>query len=232
MIMSLSDAISLLKERFKQNSIDLSESAHLLVSVMDETIKEIHVKHNKALNNRDYNLVRALIELSECLSGYQDLLQNIVSNLDVDDNRPATDDDFESDDESFLVDHNVVHTLFEDFTHTRPYGFEFRGNFYKVHTWREMMAKTCLLLANDDYERVLKFQFNPSLNGKKKPYFTDEPSELRTPVPIGDTVLYFEGNMSANSIRNLLKRIIQEFGFNAVSFKIFLRADYSSKWQG
>jgi|SRR5690554_1880624 len=230
MPMSLDGVIDVLQARFPTHTIELYEALQLLIDALDQTVDAVNAKHGQVLQQRDFDSVRALTELSESLVGYEEELHKIIGYVN------ASKSDFleiepEADVEEYLVDKNVVHTLFEDFTHTRPYGFDFMGNFYKVRTWREALLKLCVVLSQEDINKVQDFQYNADLNGKRKPYFSDNPSDLRTPIPMEKTTLYFEGKMSANSIRNLIVKVLQQFGYNTASFKIYLRADYSSKWR-
>ena len=50
---------------------------------------------------------------------------------------------------------------------------------------------------------------------------------MRRPVHIGSGI-YLETNMSANGIRNLILKLIKEFNIPTNSFKVYLKADYTS----
>ena len=52
-----------------------------------------------------------------------------------------------------------------------------------------------------------------NLKGRKRPYFTRNPNELRSPERINNTDIYVETNLSANSIVKLSKSIISIFGY-------------------
>lgn len=58
------------------------------------------------------------------------------------------------------------------------------------------------------FEKVL------SLKGRKRPYFSKMPSELREPEKIKDTDIYVETNLNANSIVSLSKKVIKLFGYD------------------
>jgi len=75
--------------------------------------------------------------------------------------------------------------------------FTFKGTRYSVSLWKEMLIKITNLMLSAHRE-----QFDKVLNlvGRKRPYFTRNPNELRNPNRIDNTEIYVETNLSANSI--------------------------------
>jgi len=59
--------------------------------------------------------------------------------------------------------------------------------------------------------------------GRKRPYFTRNPNELRNPKRINNTDIYIETNLSANSIVKLSKSIISLFGYKENDLSIEVR---------
>ena len=98
--------------------------------------------------------------------------------------------------------------------------FTFKGVKYSVHSWKEMLIKiTNIMLSNH------KGQFDNVLNlkGWKRPYFTRNPDELRTPEKINNTDIYVETNLGANSIVKLSRVIIRLFGYKENDLSIEVR---------
>ena len=62
-----------------------------------------------------------------------------------------------------------------------------------------------------------------NLRGRKRPYFTRNPNELRSPERINNTDIYVETNLSANSIVKLFKSIIALFGYKENNLSIEVR---------
>jgi hypothetical protein len=59
----------------------------------------------------------------------------------------------------YEVDSNVEHTLYENLTHIRPYGFKINEHYIvKVKTWKEMLVKTCEFLIAIDEEKFSNFE--------------------------------------------------------------------------
>jgi len=98
--------------------------------------------------------------------------------------------------------------------------FTFKGTRYPVRSWKEMLIKiTNLMLSahRGQFDKV----FN--LRGRKRPYFTRNPNELRNPEKIDNTEIYVETNLSANSIVKLSKNIIALFGYKEDDLSIEAR---------
>jgi hypothetical protein len=52
------------------------------------------------------------------------------------------------------------------------------------------------------------------MRGRKRPYITPDKNKLRIPGPIPNTSLYFETNLSANSIVKLCYTLLLEMGYS------------------
>lgn len=119
---------------------------------------------------------------------------------------------------------NSVNTtqLEENYTGKSIVAFAFKGIRYEVRSWKDMLIKVCDIMASihrDSFDRVL------NLVGRKRPYFTKFPNELRVPEKIDGTDIYVEVHLSANSIVKLSKDIIGLFGYkpNDLSIEIEVR---------
>lgn len=62
--------------------------------------------------------------------------------------------------------------------------------------------------------------------GKKKKYFSKNDKELRSPFKIRDDI-FVETNHSANTLRDLIIRILKEYNFEILEYKVYFTADYS-----
>ena len=98
--------------------------------------------------------------------------------------------------------------------------FLFKGTRYEVRSWKDMLIQVCnIMLAThrNRFEQVL------SLRGRKRPYFTRNPNELRAPEKINGTDIYVEVNLSANSIVKLSIDILSLFGYTKEDLSIEIR---------
>lgn len=127
----------------------------------------------------------------------------------------------------YTVDKNIEYSLYENFTHKRPYAFKLIDDrLIRVKTWQEMLIKVCENLIEVDEEKIIRFEELEHMNGKKKKYFSSKSKGMRNPKRVANKI-YVETNQSANSIRNLLIKILKEYGLKTGDLKIYLRADYT-----
>ena len=63
------------------------------------------------------------------------------------------------------------------------------------------------------------------MNGKNK-YFSIEKNWHERPIKVKDKI-YLETNMSSNSIRNQILKMLKEYGYGAKDYKVYFYADYS-----
>jgi len=107
----------------------------------------------------------------------------------------------------------------ESYTGKSVSAFTLRGKRYEVKSWKDMLIRICNIVygeQRDKFERVL------TLRGRKKPYFTKNPKELRAPKRIPGTDVYVETNLSANAIVELSRKILSLLGYNENEFSIEL----------
>ena len=98
--------------------------------------------------------------------------------------------------------------------------FTFKGTRYPVRSWKEMLIKITDLMLHAHGEQFYKVL---NLVGRKRPYFTRNPNELREPERINNTEIYVETNLNANSIVKLSKHIIELFGYREDDLSIEVR---------
>lgn len=101
-------------------------------------------------------------------------------------------------------------------------------NKYEVKTLIEVLVKTFELLLDNNIEVFAQFEKDPKMNGKKSKYFSKDTAGLRKPVKLNGIELFMETNMSANSIRNLIVKMLQRYNYKTVDFTLYFRADYSN----
>lgn len=222
-----------LKSNFPDKAIDISESLELIKETINDTIETVGNKINESIVNRDFETVRHFSELAEEGHKYEVKIDEIIKQLEVEQEIIQSQTD-ESEDtkiipnySDYLVDNNVEHSLYENFTHIRPYGFKIQnGDLIEVKTWQELLIKTCQICMNEDLNKFISFQDDKKMNGKKNKYFSVKESDMRKPEFLGNG-MYVETNMSGNGIRNLILKMIKEYGMKINDYKVYFRADYT-----
>ena len=196
----------------KQNIISgaaITNAENILKSKQksDKIRKSIPEAWNKLVLEQDQGLLDLIAETTERLSGYKPDDPTIAAFLSSN---------------SLIVTTPftgpVAHTKErkkdtgqDNFTGTSLQSFTFRGVRYDVRFWKDLLIGISeIMLANhkDRFPQVL------NLIGRKRPYFTKNPNELRVPERINDTDIFVEINVSANQIVRLATAIVSLFGYS------------------
>jgi predicted type IV restriction endonuclease len=89
---------------------------------------------------------------------------------------------------------------------------QFQGKRYSVGSWREGLLGVLSILAKEQPK-----SFRPAaltMIGRKRPYITASPSELRQAEKVPGTDLYVEVNLGAQGIVRLCYRLAQKLGYS------------------
>ena len=224
-----------LNKKFPKCANDLKEGIELLENVVQSTIDTIEDKSGEIIKKeRDFSKADEYRKKESILNMISVKLQDIMGNLNIE-TEPDEILSIEEKEEKeipnyndYLVDSNIQHTLYEDFTHKRPITFELNGEKHDVRDWKDMLLQTCNIVSEIDKELIMSFPKNERLNGKKVTYFAYKEEDIvRAPRKIKNLDLYVSINHSANSIRNIIINILREYKISVSAFKIYLRADYS-----
>ncbi len=100
--------------------------------------------------------------------------------------------------------------------------FVFDGQRYEVRFWKDFLCTLARVLKEkhpDAFEKVLL------LRGKKRPYFSRRPSDLRIPELIEGTDIYVETNQSASSIVQLCRELVRLFGYREEDLQIEVQGE-------
>lgn len=127
----------------------------------------------------------------------------------------------------YVVDTNKKHSLDEDYEHKRPCGYMVNGRRYEADNWQDVLVNLCSILAKENNGLLQSFVESPRFKGRKIKYFANVHVPKKN-KKIPGTEVYVWINMSANGIKNLIRKILIEFGIKPSTFYIYLRADYSS----
>ena len=232
--MEINNLILNIKQDLPDKAIDLYESIDLLLETIKDTMETIQEKSSEEMKNRDFDKSIYYMQLAQQLHTYESKIDSILEDISMENiELQDVDEKIEfkkelPNYEEYRVDNTIEHTLKEDFTHKRPSAFKIGDNYTSiVNTWQEMMLDTCKYLIKVDEDKFKQIIRKPRLNGRKSDYFSTDKEFMRRPVHIGCGV-YIETNMSANAIRNLTLKLLKEFNIPTNSFKVYLKADYTS----
>jgi hypothetical protein len=124
------------------------------------------------------------------------------------------------------LDREEPHSLDEDFTYRRPFGFVLLGRGYQnVRTWKRLYEQVCQQMAERDPDRFDELpemeRFHTQYGNQ---YFARDPEVLRSPRMITDSV-YAETHFSANGLSSRIEELLDAYGVPADDMTIYLRED-------
>ena len=124
------------------------------------------------------------------------------------------------------LDREEPHALNEDFRYKRPYGFILQDRPYKdVVTWRRIYELICRQLLEKDFVQMSALPDHPNFASKRGNHsFARVPGDLRSACRIADG-LFAEINLSANSLRDQIRKLLSVFGIPENEMTIYLRRD-------
>ena len=118
------------------------------------------------------------------------------------------------------------HSLDENFTYKRPHGFVLDGRGTTgVTTWQRLYEMVCQQLFARDQGRFRSLENHPEFVSNRGHHtVTGDAITLRKPLAVSDD-LYIEANLSANGIRDVIRRLLEVFDIPAERMQVFLRQD-------
>jgi hypothetical protein len=131
------------------------------------------------------------------------------------------------------LDNTTRHSLNENFTYKRPFGFVLEDAAYKgIKTWKNLYIHVLRILKDKDQH---KFSYLPSedrfISNRGNPLFARENGKLRIEEKVGPA-FYAEINLSANNIRDNIKNLLAYFEIDPDGMQIFLREDRDARKPG
>jgi len=210
----------LLKENVISNrAVEIAE--HLIKGKEKERlIKEALPKAwEKIVTEPDEAFVELLAETVEKICGYKPDNETVEEFLSGKFSASAQQTISKNSSHKSLPAGGKSHSTPQDYTGKSIVAFTFMGARYPVNSWMKMLIRITELILSKHRKQSDKIL---TLVGRKRPYFSRNPNELRAPRRIDGTDIYVETDLGANSIVNLSKKIITLFGYeeNDISFEI------------
>lgn len=224
--------LNYIAKEFPEEAVNLTECIELITDTLDDTLNKLQQRMNKQIIERKLDGIESLVDYIKQISELENEILDLRNELEPDADKQIV---IEKEEESrilpnygdYAVDIKIPHSLYENFAHKRPVAFELFNERYECRTWIEVLTCFTDVLARTNTEILLKFNNDVSMNGKKSKYFSNHSEELRKPYLIKGTDLYLETNMSANSVRNIILKMLQRYGYRSNDIVIYLRADYT-----
>jgi hypothetical protein len=118
------------------------------------------------------------------------------------------------------------HSIDEDFTYKRPHGFILAGQATSgITTWQRLYELVCRQLHLRDPARFVSLVDNPEfISNRGHHSVSREPDSLRKALEVGEGLIV-ECNLSANGIREMIRRLLLAFEIALSELRLFLRQD-------
>lgn len=127
------------------------------------------------------------------------------------------------------LDKSEPHTIDENFTYKRPFGFVLEDQAFKgIKTWRSLFIQALKVLAEKEHNKFKKLpEVEDFISSRGKPLFTTTSSKLRMPEKT-EMGFYVEVNLSANDLMKRLKNVMEYLQVTPDNFRVYLREDRDS----
>lgn len=212
-------------EGVRENLLTLSDDIWLNIDHNDTQAMEEGVNFKRLYNEK-------LVSFDRLVSDLSGLVQNFTKVPVEDDHDDEPDWQDTEVNERIIrdLDRTTPHSLDEDFRYKRPYGIIFQGKAYQnLVTWNRVYRIICRdLMSNDPEHFKQKTSTRAFISSRGNKDFSDESSELRKPMELVEG-FYAEANLSANSIRDRIRRLLDTFGIPKDDCKIYLREDRNAE---
>lgn len=197
------------------------------------------------LRERDYDNMQKYVDMSRTIASLQASMKDIFEKIGVDKSkekkvilRKSVDKEVVEDDMEFLeddqkrinyeeyrVDETVAHDLMTDFRYTKPAAFSLDEIRYPARMWKQMLVKTCEILNQKNNKTFEEFLEDKFMQGKSRKYFSRNEASLWNPEKIKGSSIYVETNLSANSTRDMVMKMLDKYRIPYAAFKVYLSKD-------
>lgn len=110
-----------------------------------------------------------------------------------------------------------------DFSNTKPNEMVFVGEHTKVSSWADLLTKTMNTAYDLDMDKIVELaSMNHSIPGASKVYISNDKRKIRKPKQIDNSGIYYESNLSANTIISFIKDLLLNMGLDVDDFSFSL----------
>jgi hypothetical protein len=233
----LVDLVEYVRTNFPKDASEVCDSLELLNLALDDLLDNANRQISALHKNKNYDKSMELLMISKEVSSFQTYISEYVTMLNIESEIDEEDFSDESDISAeqkiipnyaeYTVDSSIPHSLYEDFTHKKATAFSIAGARYEAKDWKDVLLQTCDILSEIDSDKFYIFIDDPVMKGRKVSYFGKTYIEKKN-YKLKNIDIYVWTNLSANHIRNLIRKLLKKYGIKISEFYVYLRADYSS----
>ncbi|WP_027127961.1 hypothetical protein [Fusobacterium perfoetens] len=209
---------------------ELLSCLELQKDILDEISKELANKYiSELINNKEFEKATESIEfIKEINKKSQEIEKLLDKRLELDEEiKEASEVNNLKDYDKYRVDENEKHSLYEIFRHKRPCAFIIENKRIEANSWKEVLINTCEYLGEKDSRILSKIVKEEKIKGRKRSLLSTNKKDMYGPEYLKLVDGYVETNLSADGIRNLIKKLLKEYNIQLTKYFVFLRADYT-----
>ena len=246
-IMKLDSMVEFIRNETPENEellLSAYKSVHCLFDKEQECIDH---RIPELVMERDYDKVNEYVKMSKIVSelslelsewankcgikrdkstiDYDNKDSNEITELPEDELESIFSDGKRINYENFRVDENIAYDLMTDFRYMKPAAFSLDGVRYPARLWKLVLLKTCELLWEKNHSIFENFVNDKFMQGKTRVYFSEGKDIMVKPELIKGTQIYVETNLSANSIRDMIVKMLDKYRIPHASYQIYLSKD-------
>lgn len=226
----MKELLEFLSEVRNKKYDELVASIELQKDILEEISKELgNVYVPQLLTSQNYEKINEIVEKIKFINNKtKELEELLIKNLEV--NEEVTEDNEEilvKDYDKYRVDENEKHTLYETFRHKRPCAFVIETKRIEATNWKEVLIETCNYLSEKNKKILEDIVINEKIKGRKRSLFSITKKQMFSPEKLKYINGYVETNLSADGIKNLIKKLLKIYEVPLNRYYIHFRADYS-----
>jgi len=206
-------------EAVRENLLALSDDIWLSIDHNDQKALEEGVQFKRTYNEKTRGFDQLASELSAMIQQY--------TSVRLESEERSGEGDRERNERIVQeLNREEPHSIDEDFTYRRPHGFILEGQGTTgITTWRRLFELVCQQLLRRTPDRFRALPDNADfVSSRGHRGFSRNSEELRSASEIGDGI-FAEINLSANGLRDTLRRLLATFEIPAADLRLFLRED-------
>ena len=206
-------------EAVRENLLALSDDIWQAIDHNDPEALEAGVEFKRAFNTQAAAFDKNATELSTLVQKYTSVrleeAEKTGGRNDAENERIIRD-----------LNREEPHRLDENFTYRRPHGFVLDGRATTgITTWQRLYQLVCHQLLAADEARFRSLEENPEfISPRGHRIVTRDRISLRKAMELPGEI-HVESNLSANSICDVIRRMLGEFGIPEDRMQIYLRQD-------
>ena len=207
-------------ENVRENLLAVSDDIWLSIDHNDNDAMQEGVRFKQEYNEKMDAFARVAEELSVLVQQFT----NIRTTTADRDDTPAQGASRER--AIAELERRTPHAITKDFTYKRPYGYKLGDHAaIELTTWRALYEHLLLHLRDFSPDTFGSLPDSPeTVSRRGSPHFSRDPQALRVASELADGI-HTEINLSANSIRDMIRTVLPLFGYAESDLSIYLRED-------